>query len=76
MDEPEIGLGEFRYRADHDWAKLSRDHSFGTTHGVVEDKDGYIYIHHTGSPSIFVFEPDGKFVRAFGEAYAGSFGLP
>jgi hypothetical protein len=71
MSEVIIGGGEHNYRVNTDWAKLPNGYEFGTTHGVVEDASGLIYIHHTGSPSVFVFEPDGTFVRAFGEAYAG-----
>jgi hypothetical protein len=71
MEKPTVGTGTFTYKANHDWAQLPDGYEFGTTHGVVEDSQGYIYIHHTGSPSTFVFEPDGTFVRAFGEAYAG-----
>jgi len=67
----EIGQGDYRYRVNPDWAKLPAGYEFGTTHGVVEDEHGRIYIHHTGSPSTFVFEPDGRFVKAWGEAYAG-----
>ncbi len=71
MSELLVGSGLFEYRANHEWATLPGGYEFGTTHGVVEDSKGYIYIHHTASPSIFVFSPDGTFVRAFGEAYEG-----
>jgi hypothetical protein len=71
MSEVIVGEGDYRYRVNTGWPKLPADHRFGTTHGVVEDAAGRIYIHHTGSPSIFVFEPDGTFVAAWGEAYAG-----
>lgn len=76
MKDVSVGSGEFSYRANHEWAQLPDGYEFGTTHGVVEDAEGKIYIHHTGSPSTFVFEPDGTFVRAFGEAYAvGAHGM-
>jgi hypothetical protein len=71
MGELMVGSGEFKYRVNHSWARLPEELAFGTTHGVVEDENGLIYVHHAGSPSIFVFESDGSFVRAFGEAYAG-----
>lgn len=70
-DEVIIGEGEQRYRVNTDWVRLPQGMEFGTTHAVVEDQNGLIYIHHTGSPSTFVFEPDGTFVRAWGEAHAG-----
>ncbi|MFW6288572.1 MAG: hypothetical protein ACOC2Q_02195 [Spirochaetota bacterium] len=72
----EIGNGKFRYRVNTDWARLPAGRRFGTTHGVVEDAAGRLYIHHTGSPSTFVFEPDGTFVTAWGEDYAvGAHGI-
>lgn len=71
MDEVIIGEGAWRYRVNTSWPQLPEEYSFGTTHGVAEDAEGRIYIHHQGSPSVFVFEPDGRFVRAWGEAYAG-----
>ena len=71
MSETIVGEGAWRYRVDPQWAKLPAGREFGTTHGVVEDARGLIYIHHTASPSTFVFEPDGTFVKAWGETYAG-----
>ena len=71
MSEQIVGDGAYRYRVNPEWARLPSSHEFGTTHGVVEDADGRIYIHHTGSPSTFVFEPSGTFITAWGEAYAG-----
>ena len=76
MSDVIVGSGDFQFRVDTEWAKLPAGHEFGTTHGVVEDALGRIYIHHTGSPSTFVFDPDGSFVRAWGEAYAvGAHGM-
>ncbi len=72
----EIGDGKYRYRVNTDWAQLPEGRRFGTTHGVVEDASGRIYIHHTGDPSTFIFEPDGTFVKAWGEDYAvGAHGM-
>jgi hypothetical protein len=76
MSEIQIGSAPYRYRVNTDWARLPDGYRFGTTHGVVEDAAGRIYVHHTGSPSTFVFEPDGTFVSAWGEAYAvGAHGM-
>ncbi len=71
MSDIQTGSDPYRYRVNTDWAQLPDGYRFGTTHGVVEDAAGRIYIHHTGSPSTFVFEPDGTFVSAWGEAYSG-----
>lgn len=71
MKDITIGRGEKRYRVDSEWAKLPHGYRFGTTHGVAEDSTGRIYIHHTGSPSIFIFDREGNFIDAWGEEYAG-----
>ena len=54
-----IGSGSHVYEVIDDWGNLPGGLSFGTTHGVVEDSQGRIYIHHTNSPSVFVFDADG-----------------
>lgn len=66
-----IGEGEHTYECIHDWgmANLPKDASYGNaSHGVTIDSEGLIYItHNQGSPgSIFVFEPDGTFVKNMG----------
>lgn len=66
--ETVIGEGEHRYRCEHDWGmkNLPDGHEYGwATHGVAVDKAGHVYVTHYGNPaSIFVFDPDGKFVRS------------
>jgi sugar lactone lactonase YvrE len=50
---------------------------WGDTHGLCQDKQGHIYVAHTVHKSsmrgeaIFVFDENGKFVRAFGETFRG-----
>jgi hypothetical protein len=72
-----IGSGEHRYEVQHHWAKLPAKYSWQTTHNVAIDRDGLVYIIHEGRenlkdhPSIFVFDPSGKFVRAFGHQFQG-----
>lgn len=66
-----VGTGDYTYEYHLDWAKLPKGMEFATTHGVVEDSKGRIFIHHTGSPSVAVFEPDGTYITSWGEAYAG-----
>jgi hypothetical protein len=65
---PRVGVGEHTYECHHDWgnASLPADHSYGNaSHGVTIDREGLIYITHTGNPgSLFVFDPSGKFVRS------------
>lgn len=72
-----IGAGEHKYEVIHDWAKLPDKYSWQTTHNVAVDRHGFLYIIHEGRenlkdhPAIFVFDPDGQFVRAFGEQFQG-----
>lgn len=72
-----VGEGNHRYEANHRWAKLVRHYSWQTTHDVAIDSQGYVYVIHEGRfdwkghPSIFVFDPDGTFVRAFGHQFQG-----
>lgn len=72
-----VGEGEHRYEVQHDFGELPTGHAWGNTHGVCEDKGGFIYIKHTVHASasvgdaIVVLDPQGKFVRSFGAEYRG-----
>src|SRR5579863_7248791 len=74
---PILGSGEHTYEAWHDWGELPRDIQYGNTHGVVEDSQGRIYIHHTvnaaseSSDSMVVFDEKGKFVKSWGKEFKG-----
>lgn len=71
-----IGSGDHQYEVDDHWAKLPGHLHFGTTHAVVEDRQGNIYIHNTGPMSVIVFQPDGRFVSAWGSEYSeGAHGM-
>jgi hypothetical protein len=71
-----IGSGSHTYEWIEGWAKVASHVTLGYTHGVVEDSKGRIYIHHTGTPSVAIFEPDGTFVNAWGGEYsAGAHGM-
>ncbi len=63
-----VGSGEHTYECRHGW---------GETHGVAVDSQGFIHIkNNTGSSGlrhqdcIVVFDPDGKFVRSFGNEHS------
>lgn len=70
-----IGKGEHRYECLHDWGGLPTGHQYGTpargaSHGIAIDSAGTVYITHHGKPgSIFVFDPEGKFVRTMGKEF-------
>ena len=71
-----IGSGEYQYECDHDWAQLPDGFRWKNTHGVTIDRQGLIYITHQGDAAapldtVLVFDPDGQFVRSFGQEYAG-----
>jgi hypothetical protein len=74
---PVVGVGEHQYQVNHDWAKLPEKFTWQTTHNVAVGKDGLVYVIHEGHldkpdhPSIFVFDPDGKYVRSFGNQFQG-----
>ena len=72
-----IGSGEHQYEVINDWPLLPAKYSWQTTHNVAVDRDENLYVIHEGKldqkehPSIFVFDSDGKFVRAFGQQFQG-----
>jgi hypothetical protein len=61
----------------HDWGELPAGIKYGNTHGVCEDSQGQIYIHHTVHASserhdtMVVFDKHGKFVRSWGAEFEG-----
>lgn len=74
---PILGQGAHTYEAIHDWGELPSSIKWGNTHGVVEDSQGNIYIHHTvykdseSADTMVVFDAEGKFVRSWGKEFRG-----
>lgn len=74
---PVLGDGAFRYEATHDWGVLPPHIKWGNTHGVVEDAQGHIHVHHTvhatsqSADTMVVFDPQGRFVRSWGKEFRG-----
>src|SRR5688500_6412396 len=72
-----VGEGEHQFEVQHEWPQLPAKYSWQTTHNVAVDKAGNLYVIHEGRdnlkdhPSIFVFDTEGRFVRAFGEQFQG-----
>jgi hypothetical protein len=72
-----LGSGEHRYEVLHNWPQLPDKFTWQTTHNVAFDKAGNLFVIHEGRreqpdhPSIFVFDRDGKFIRAFGNEFQG-----
>jgi hypothetical protein len=74
---PVVGTGAHTYEAVHDWGTLPPRLKWGNTHGVVQDSEGLIYVHHTvhatsdSADSMVVFDPEGRFVRSWGSEMRG-----
>lgn len=72
-----LGQDEYQFEFLHDWARLPDKFAWQTTHNVAVDSAGLVYVIHEGRqdqpdhPAIFVFDGDGKFVRAFGNQFQG-----
>ena len=72
-----MGAGAGTFEAIHDWGVLPANVKWGNTHGVVQDAQGNIHIHHTvhasseSSDSMVVFDPSGRFVRSWGRQFRG-----
>ena len=74
---PVLGTGAYTYEAIHDWGTLPPSLRWGNTHGVVEDAQGHIYVHHTvhatsdSADTVVVFDDKGRFVRSWGSQFKG-----
>lgn len=72
-----IGTGDHQFKCQHQFPQLPSQYSWQTTHNVAVDPDNNLYVIHEGEssktdhPSIFVFDSDGKFIRAFGKQFQG-----
>jgi hypothetical protein len=72
-----IGEGDFKFHCQHLFPQLPDRYSWQTTHNVAVDPDNNLYVIHEGRanladhPSIFVFDPQGQFIRAFGQQFQG-----
>jgi len=75
--KPVLGSGDHVYEVTHDWGELPAEIKYGNTHGVCEDSNGHIYVHHTvnaaseSSDSMVVFDGKGKFVKSWGKDFKG-----
>jgi hypothetical protein len=74
---PVVGAGAHTFEVYHDWGELPPSIRYGNTHGVCEDAQGQIYIHHTVNAaserhdSMVVFDRDGRFVKSWGREFEG-----
>ena len=74
---PVVGTGEYTYEVEHDWGELPAGLRYGNTHGVAQDSEGRIYVHHTvhadseRRDSMVVFDERGRFITSWGRAFEG-----
>ena len=71
-----VGSGDWTYQWAGDWGELPDGFAWGNVHGVCQAADGTIFVTHQaeGGPVrdvILAFDPDGRFVRSWGEAFHG-----
>ncbi len=77
-DPLRVGSGEHSYECVHDWGELPSRIQYGLTHGIAVDRRNFVHVLHTSRPespsqdTVVVFDPQGRFVRSWGAAYAGS----
>jgi hypothetical protein len=75
--KPVLGSGAYTYEVTHDWGELPAQIKYGNTHGVCQDSQGRIYIHHTvnaaseSSDSMVIFDEKGKFIKSWGKDFKG-----
>jgi sugar lactone lactonase YvrE len=76
-NNPILGEGDHKYEAIHDWGEVPASIKYGNTHGVCEDSQGHIYVHHTvnaasdSNDTMVVFDQHGKFVKSWGKDFKG-----
>jgi len=72
-----LGSGAHTFRVKHNFPQLPDRYTWQTTHNVAVDGAGNLYVIHEGHkdkkdhPAIFVFDPKGTFIRAFGSQFQG-----
>ncbi|MGI9427698.1 MAG: peptidase [Bythopirellula sp.] len=74
-----VGVAGHQYEVQHMWPQLPEKYRWQTTHNVAFDSAGLLYVIHQGRgeekpehrETIFVFDDQGKFIRAFGAEFIG-----
>ena len=55
------------YRLVHDWANLPSGIQFGPVASIAHQSDGKMHVLRRGEPAFFTLNPDGQYIRAWGE---------
>lgn len=72
-----VGDGKHTFQCRHQFPQLPDKYHWQITHNVAIDPDNNLYVIHEGNvkltdhPAIFVFDSEGKFIRAFGNQFQG-----
>lgn len=67
MNTDVFGTGSLTYQADPDWPRLPAGWTFEEIVGIATDSCNRAFIFCRGEHPVMVFEPDGTFVRSWGE---------
>jgi DNA-binding beta-propeller fold protein YncE len=62
-----LGGGDYVYHELADWAKLPEGWHFREVADVEVDSQDRVYVFSRGEHPVMVFEPDGSFIRSWGE---------
>ena len=62
-----MGIGQFSYEVQMDWAKLPDGWSFHEVVDVAVDSKDRVYVFNRGKHPLMVFDADGNFLNAWGE---------
>lgn len=63
----QLGSGEYVYEEIADWAQLPKGWDFLEVVDVAVDSQDRVYVFNRGEHPLMIFEPDGKFVKSWGE---------
>jgi hypothetical protein len=64
-----LGNDTHRFEVVPEWGRLPAGVSYGYTHGVVIDSQQRVFIHNQSKDAMIIFDPDGKFVKSWGEEF-------
>ncbi|MCH2504565.1 MAG: hypothetical protein MK125_03230 [Dehalococcoidia bacterium] len=59
-----IGMGDFAYEYQADWAQLPEGTTFQRPSAVAVDSNDRVYVFQRTGPPVQVFDQDGKFLAA------------
>jgi sugar lactone lactonase YvrE len=66
-----VGNGSHMYVMEAGWARIPDSMAFGYTHGIVVDRENNVHVFHTNAPSVVTFDPNGRYIRSWGDEFAG-----